>query len=106
MKQVRDGQSWGDWKLHVDNLTLLIHRGDGQTYAVELEMIRDSASMLDWIFQVRSKSRATNKITGDLLAAFHDIFDPQVPKTIQDALTGADRKHFARLKSAVPQRVD
>jgi hypothetical protein len=33
--------------------------------------------MLDWIFQIRKKAWATNKIMGDLLTAFKDMFRPQ-----------------------------
>jgi hypothetical protein len=96
MKLVRDGQRWGNWKLHADNLTLVLNHGEEKPYDVELEMIRDSASMLDWIFQVQSKAWATNKITGDLLAAFHDIFDPQANLCSFDQNKRIDSKGYLR----------
>jgi hypothetical protein len=49
--------------------------------------------MLDWIFQIRKKAWATNKIMGDLLTAFEDIFRPQALR----CSGGHDKKLHAKL---------
>lgn len=66
---------WGHWKLDrkTITLTLEIH----PLYEIDLERIRDSAEMLDWIFQIFNKTWATPRIIFDLLNAFESIFEPQ-----------------------------
>jgi hypothetical protein len=73
---MRHGARWGDWHLDADTLALVLDSGRHH-YEIPLAKITDSAHMLDWIFQVRKKAWATNKIMGDLLTAFKDIFRPQ-----------------------------
>ena len=46
-------------------------------YEIDLETIRDSAEMLDWIFQLEHKTWATERDLADLLSALDDIFNPQ-----------------------------
>jgi hypothetical protein len=80
MKQIRDGDSWGDWELEANgsrspHLVLKINRRT--KYAIDLFSIDGSAEMLDWLFQLRMKGWVTNDIMGDLLSAFQDIFGPQ-----------------------------
>ena|ERR1035441_292826 len=70
------GQRWGNWRFVRKNLTLDWKNGRS-TYYVDLETIRDSASMLDWIFQFRTLAAATDEDTANLLAAFRDTLDPQ-----------------------------
>ena len=68
--------SWGRWRLHPKQL-VLVFEDDRRSYEIDLERLRSSAGMLDWIFQVRQKIWATPQVLSDLLAAFRDIFDPQ-----------------------------
>lgn len=90
------GRRWGQWFLDVERLTLVFDawqeergNGSGRTegvpkytayfgkYEVDLETIRHSAGMLDWVFQISNKSWATRAVTKDLLNAFDSIFHPQ-----------------------------
>jgi hypothetical protein len=90
------GRHWGDWILDVERLCLVyrafpvaLGNGSGLTqgvpphtafwgdYEIDLERVRDSAAMLDWIFQIRGKSWASSRVMRDLLEAFHSIFYPQ-----------------------------
>lgn len=64
---------WGSWRLVPGNLTL----ENDNTYYVDLEDMRTSAEILDWIFQVRDKPWATPEVMADLLRALRDILDPQ-----------------------------
>jgi len=65
--------NFGEWTYDRHLLTLTFR----DVYEIDLERIRDSASMLDWIFQVQAKRWATPAVMNDLLAAFQAIFDPQ-----------------------------
>jgi hypothetical protein len=76
-RTVVDGQKWGDWSLDTGNWTLTFRDGTRDEYWINLREIHDSASMLDWIFQVRVKQWATSEIVGDLASAFEDVFNPQ-----------------------------
>jgi hypothetical protein len=66
------GRRWGSWKLSTKSLAL-----KHEFYEIDLETIGSSGSMLDWIFQVQQKTWADASVMNDLLAALHDIFDPQ-----------------------------
>jgi hypothetical protein len=46
-------------------------------YEVDVERIRCSSGMLDWIFQINGKSWADARVVKDLVNAFDDIFHPQ-----------------------------
>jgi hypothetical protein len=88
MKHIDHGSKWGNWTLDARLLALNL-QVQGHSYQIELEDITDSTKMLDWIFQIRIKTWATNDIVGDLISAFQDIFHPQsslcgqgIPKTI------------------------
>lgn len=70
------GRRWGNWRLDTERLRLTIPSGSS-TYYVDLASITDSASMLDWIFQIEHKGRITDKDLVDLLIALDDIFRPQ-----------------------------
>jgi hypothetical protein len=75
------GCRWGGWQLNAKALTLEIHGkhgGEDYEYEIDLECINNSAQMLDWIFQVRQKTWASNEVTGELLNALEDIFAPQI----------------------------
>jgi hypothetical protein len=73
-----EGRRWGRWKLRITERCLEHYRHPSQMpYQVSLDEIHDSASMLDWIFQVSCKSWTTYKDISDLISALDDIFDPQ-----------------------------
>ena len=68
-----------------------VHRGEGSgvthgvggyvaylgRYEIDLEGIRQSSGLLDWIFQIGGKTWATARVTKDLLNALDSIFHPQ-----------------------------
>jgi hypothetical protein len=72
---------WGYWKLNCDN------ESDKRTlectkpeffYCIDLGRIRNSAGMLDWIYQIYHKGDVIGpQEMYDLLAAFDHIFKPQ-----------------------------
>lgn len=65
---------WGDWELDQKNRFL---DNVAEDYNIDLAGVRNSAQMLDWIFQIAGKSWATNDTIGDLVRAFDEIFYPQ-----------------------------
>ena len=86
------GRHWGSWVLDVERLCLTFEgqpavRGGMEgcpeyiaylgRYEIDIEHIRNSASALDWIYQVNKKVWGTARTMKDLLNAFDDIFDPQ-----------------------------
>jgi len=73
-----EGRQWGNWKLSITERCLEHSRHSSQVpYQVSLDEIHNSASMLDWIFQVSSKSWTKYKDISDLISALDNIFDPQ-----------------------------
>ena len=90
------GRRWGAWTLDTERLVLVcdahpVTRDDGSgvtegvpqytvflgPYEIDLERVRDSAGLLDWIFQIHTKSWTTARVTKDLLNALDSIFHPQ-----------------------------
>lgn len=90
------GRRWGPWTLDVERLCLVyqgqpVDRGDGSgvtkgvpryvafigSYEVDLERISDSASALDWIFQINGSIWGMSGSMQHLLNAIKDIFNPQ-----------------------------
>jgi len=90
------GRRWGSWTLDVERRCLVYDawsevRGNGSGITqgvpqytaylgspeIDLDCIRDSAGLLDWIFQIEGKTWATARVTKDLLSAFDAIFSPQ-----------------------------
>jgi hypothetical protein len=81
------GRHWGAWTLDIERL-VLVHdgeprmqgRGDEKyvafhgNYEIDVERIRQSAQVLDWICQIRGKRWATSIAMRDLIEAFDDIF--------------------------------
>lgn len=93
---LRGGRRWGNWKFKRSNLTLIWKTGRF-TYEIDLETIRDSAAMLDWIFQFRRYGQATAEDVNNLLEALHTL-NPQanlcstkMSKTINPRAVLADR---------------
>jgi hypothetical protein len=100
------GRRWGLWTLDVERRCLVYDawsevRGNGSGVTagvpqytanlgapeIDLDRIRDSAGLLDWIFQIEGKTWATARVTKDLLRAFDSIFSPQ-----QNLCTGGGSK--------------
>jgi len=76
IKVIRKGK-WGHWKYNPDNLTLEFKKIVGgrhvNYYEVDLEQCKNSAQILDWIFQIKEKSWCSDKDIADLLRAFNDL---------------------------------
>ena len=87
-----NNRQWGKWKLNIPARCLEHKTNPSQLpYQVFLGDINNSSSMLDWIFQVSSKTWATYKDISDLISAFEDIFDPQ-DTLCSGALSGGEGK--------------
>jgi hypothetical protein len=61
---------WGKWTLNPDNGCL---ETDNGAYQIPVDEMLDSASILDWIFQISEKTWATSEVVGDLVKAISDI---------------------------------
>jgi hypothetical protein len=112
------GRRWGSWTLDVERRCLVYDawsevRGNGSGVTkgvpqytaylgapeIDLDRIRDSAGLLDWIFQVEGKTWATARVTKDLLSAFDAIFHPQ-----QNLCCGGGSKTIADPKAFLRNR--
>ena len=62
------------WRFNPKNLTLYTAKSD---YEIDLEEIKNSASMLDWIFQIEGKTWGTDEVIAELLLFFSELFNPQ-----------------------------
>jgi hypothetical protein len=90
------GRRWGSWTLDTERICLVyrafsvdLGNGSGRTagvppytaywgdYEIDIEVIRQSSQVLDWIFQIRGKGWATARVMKDLIEAFDDILYPQ-----------------------------
>lgn len=85
------GRRWGSWTFDLERVCLVhdatpVTRGEGRhdeyvaflgDYEIDVERIRQSSQVLDWIFQIRGKGWATSRVMRDLIEAFDDIFSPQ-----------------------------
>jgi hypothetical protein len=69
-------------------------------YEIDIEEIRQSSGMLDWIFQVGGKTWATARVTKDLINAFDSIFHPQ-----QNLCSGGDDKVIQNPKAFLKRRI-
>ncbi|MBY4641588.1 hypothetical protein K6L44_16680 [Gluconacetobacter entanii] len=66
--------TWGNWQLNLKN-ACLEHPGPGvQPYQIYLGDITSSASILNWIYQMKEKTWMTSDDVSDLVKAFYDIF--------------------------------
>jgi hypothetical protein len=84
------GRKWGSWVLDSERWCLVylgepVLRGEGADeytaylgeYEIDLEHVRQSSQMLDYVFQINGKSWATARVSKDLLNALDDVFNPQ-----------------------------
>jgi hypothetical protein len=79
-RKLHHGNRWGDWRLNGERLTLDYKPSGIWRYEVDLERIHDSASLVDWIFQVHGHSfhlQWPSDVMQDLLDALNAIFRPQ-----------------------------
>jgi len=83
---------WGDWTFDPDYLTLDHENG----YQIDLVEIGSSASILDWIFQIRGKDWGDAHTVYDLLTAFREILDPQANYCSFEEDNRADGEELAR----------
>ena len=67
-------RKFSHWTVNTENLTIC-HRRYG--YEIDLEKCRDSAEILDWIFQLLRKSWMTEESMIELLLLINAILDPQ-----------------------------
>lgn len=67
------GDTWGRFTFRRDNLTLE-HSGG---YYIDLERCKNSAQLLDWIFQIEGKTWMTVEDKGHLIEALQDLLYPQ-----------------------------
>lgn len=75
IKVIRKGE-WGYWKYNPDNLTLEFDKivdGHHVNYYVDLERCKNSARVLDSIFQVKGKSWCKDEDIADFLRALDDL---------------------------------
>ena len=70
------GHTWGKWRLDATNLTLN-PIGTNSGWYVDLETIRDSGAMLDFIMQLQRKQWSDAELVRDLIKAMDDLFSPQ-----------------------------
>lgn len=83
--------SWGDWRFDPIGHTLAC---DG--YEIDLEEIKSSAAILDWLFQVAGKSWATPQVLADLVEALDEVLDPQANFCSDGEEQGGDGFALAR----------
>lgn len=69
--------AWGKWKLNPKNRTIFLERDGEWIYEFDLDHGRNSAEVLDFIFQVVKKPWITTEEMFDLLHAIDDVLDPQ-----------------------------
>ncbi len=65
---------WGEWEFNEDNLTLYCKKHD---YEIDLERLTKSSEILDWVFQIHSKSWCTPELMWNFLIAISDLLCPQ-----------------------------
>lgn len=66
-------KTYGPWKFDPKNLTLTHKNG----YEIDVESWTTSAEVLDWIFQIQSKSWNNAETMFTLIVAIEDIVNPQ-----------------------------
>ena len=79
-RKPRHHEGWGNWRLDAERLCLEYVPKGIWRYEIDLERIHDSASLLDWIFQVHGHSfhlQWPSDVMHDLLDALNAIFHPQ-----------------------------
>ena len=81
-RKPQHGDWWGDWCFMENNTLELLttpygHANEFSVYWVDLDRVRSSAEVLDWIAQISKKTWCTEKILANLVWALDDILDLQ-----------------------------
>lgn len=91
-------KNFDPWYLDRENYCLVL-KGNG--YWVPLKEIHNSAQMLDWIFQIKTKTWATPEVMFGLLTALDSLLCPQslycswgVNKTVKNPREIATRRQY------------
>jgi len=84
---------WGDWVYHKGHMTLTNLKYD---YEIDLEEVRSSAGILDWIYQIFDKGWGDPLAVYDLLEALGDLLGPQRNYCSGAILGGCGRSYRAR----------
>jgi hypothetical protein len=74
-------------------------------YEVDLERVRDSAALADWIFQINGKIWATARVMKDLLEAVDSVFHPQATLCSFACSSGSGGKTIKNPKEFLPARI-
>ena len=70
-------RQFGNWEFDQEMLTLTYPVTRNYEYEIDLEKMRCSAEILNWIFQIRGKTWATPEVMYDLLTAIRVLIHPQ-----------------------------
>ena len=65
---------YGNWSVNPENLTLDYRHTNGTLYDVPLWEMKNSAEVLDWIFQVEEKTWSTPEDVNNFITALVEIF--------------------------------
>jgi hypothetical protein len=71
-KQSRLKNGWGNWKLDIESLEL-VFQFENIEYPIPLDRCNNSAQILDWIYQIHTKSWVKVQDMYDLISSFGDI---------------------------------
>jgi hypothetical protein len=96
-------RKWGDWQLDEDDFTLVLQSG-GRHFEIRLEDISNSAKMLEWELQLRTKEWVTIDIIADLVSAFLDLLGSQTTRYGQGFKATVDTRGSVRLSSPPTRR--
>ena len=73
-----DGDWWGPWRYNANVLELEYYNQKGNhQYGVDLNRCNNSAQVLDWIFQINTKTWCGYECMGQLVQALRDLLHPQ-----------------------------
>lgn len=69
--------TWGPWYYNPGNRTLVFTGEPTYSYEVDLDTMKDSASVLDWIAQVAGKTTFTVADIGHFVRALNEVLQLQ-----------------------------
>ena len=68
-------QTWGNWTIKLDTFALFYRNPETHAwYEADLERMCDSAQILDWIYQIYSKTFISNSDKAFFVTAVMEIF--------------------------------
>ena len=67
--------TWGNWTLNTNNACLeyVDPRDGAMIYQIAVDEMKNSANILDWLFQVEEKTWASSEDLGNLVTAVSEI---------------------------------